>query len=188
MKLRTFFLFLLIMALLDTLIVYIWPPDFSFQNMSFVPHICFMALLLLVYKRNWIDRVLMGMLCGLIYDYFFLSTFPLSTILFPAASFGLGWLIEKTSDDVRWLSLGTIGCVILLDILPFLVSKLFGQVSVSFGRWFLHMELMTIVFHCAALLALYYIIDVIDRISMRHSNQKNAIEKKNYRRIRSFGK
>lgn len=188
MKLRTLFVFLLIMALLDTLIVYIWPPDFTFQAISFVPHLCFMALLLLVYKRNWIDRVLMGMLCGLIYDYFFLSTFPLSTILFPAACFGLGWLIEKVSDDVRWLSLGTMGCVILLDILPFIISKLFGQVTVSFSRWFVHVELLTIVFHCAALLALYYIIDVMDRISTRHSNQKNAMEKKNYRRIRSFGK
>ena len=103
MKLRTLFVFLLIMALLDTLIVYIWPPDFTFQAISCVPHLCFMALLLLVYKRNWIDRVLMGILCGLIYDYFFLSIISFMAVpneAIPCMSDGIIIFVDCPSDNL----------------------------------------------------------------------------------------
>ena len=81
MKLKNMFILLFILGIADSFITYVFPVDFTFQSMSFVPHIAFMALLLVTYDRKWLDRVLIGGLYGLIYDFFFQSTFPLSFFL-----------------------------------------------------------------------------------------------------------
>ena len=52
MKLKNMFILLFILGIADSFITYVFPVDFTFQSMSFVPHIAFMALLLVTYDRK----------------------------------------------------------------------------------------------------------------------------------------
>ncbi len=60
MKLRNILLLLFIMAAIDQLIVLSVPVDFTYQSLSFIPHICLLTYLLLMQQQDWKDRVLVG--------------------------------------------------------------------------------------------------------------------------------
>lgn len=78
MKLKNIAILLFITGIVDTYISYVFAVDFTFQTMSFVPHVTLMALLMMTYDRVLMDRILIGALFGLLYDFFFQSSFPIS--------------------------------------------------------------------------------------------------------------
>ena len=152
MKLKNMFILLFILGIADSFITYVFPVDFTFQSMSFVPHIAFMALLLVTYDRKWLDRVLIGGLYGSIYDFFFQSTFPLSLV-----------------------------SAILLDVLPYIFFRLCGGIQIHAWSWFGHLELATILFQCVTLFALYLGFDLVRSWQKRKSHQTIIHKKKSFR-------
>lgn len=188
MKLRNAFILLFVLTLLDSYLIYVSPPDFTYTSMSFVPHIAFMALLLLTYDKSDTDRILIGLLVGLITDFFFMFSFPIDTILYPMFCWAVGKIYQRMHKDFRWTAVSCICSVILLDTLPFLFFKLIRQLHVSFIMWFAHMEIMTLVFHLLIMFALYYSIQRMNRISERRQMRKKKKERNTYRKLRSMRK
>ena len=80
MKARFYCVFLFLMALVDGTIVFLFPVDYQYISISFVPHLCIAALFLSVWKRGYMDRMLMGFLFGILYDSFFLNCFSFHII------------------------------------------------------------------------------------------------------------
>lgn len=180
MKLKNMFILLFILGIADSFITYVFPVDFTFQSMSFVPHIAFMALLLVTYDRKWLDRVLIGGLYGLIYDFFFQSTFPLSFLLFPFFAWLCGFVYEK-KEDIFWLSGTFLVSAILLDVLPYIFFRLCGGIQIHAWSWFGHLELATILFQCVTLFALYLGFDLVRSWQKRKSYQTIIHKKKSFR-------
>lgn len=188
MKLRNFFILLFILALLDSYIVYIYPPDFTYTTMSFVPHMAFLALLLLTYDKSTLDRVLLGLFVGLLTDFFFVFSFPTCTILYPLFTWFVGKVYDWMHEDFRWVAVASICAVILLDTIPFLFFKILQRVHVSIVMWFIHMEMTTLVFHLLIMFALYYSIQGMNYLSKKRQEQKHQRERRNYRKLRSLRK
>ena len=155
MKLKNIAILLFITGIVVTYISYVFAVDFTFQTMSFVPHVTLMALLIICYDRVLMDRILIGALFGLLYDFFFQSSFPISFVLFPFASFFVGFVYEK-KEDVLWLA-GT--CMLsgfLYDFIPYLFSRLFNLIQLHFWVWIYRFEFSTLIFQFITLLFLYF--------------------------------
>ena len=70
------------LALIDSLMGSIFPIDYSFINYSVVPHFCFLGTLIYVCDKEWMNRLLIGSLVGLLLDVLFTMTFPIDMVLF----------------------------------------------------------------------------------------------------------
>ena len=86
------------LAIIDTLIGYLFPIDFSYIEFSVVPHFCFIGTLIYVWDKEWLNRLLIGGLVGLVFDMLFTNTFPIDLVLFAIASYGIGYLLPKISS------------------------------------------------------------------------------------------
>ncbi len=188
MKIKTLFAFLFLMAGFDTLLIYLCPVDFSFRSMSFVPHTAFLALLLLVNDKEPLDRILICLFAGIVYDFCFNSSFPISTLLFPLFGYILGALPKAIRDNVVTFFISCVLCIFLVDLLPFLFYKAIGVIQVRFWTWIFHVELTTLIFHVAVLIGLYFLVGYMEDAAMRRQQKRNEQERDMYRRIRSAGR
>ena len=157
-KVTTAFL-LVVMAMLDTFFAYAFPVDFTFQSFSFISHLCVMGLLIWTLEMEWLNRLLLGALCGILFDFFFTSNFPLSFILFPILTVSTGALYQQFQEDIRIrYGLVLIG-VVLVDWIPFIGFKLLRSIQVSFGTWLIHVGFFTILYHIVLLVGYHYLSD-----------------------------
>lgn len=155
MKLKNIAILLFITGIVDTYISYVFAVDFTFQTMSFVPHVTLMALLMMTYDRVLMDRILIGALFGLLYDFFFQSSFPISFFLFPLASVFVGFVYEK-KENLLYLAGVTMLSGFLYDFIPYFISRLFHVLQLHFWTWFFRLEFATLIFQLITLLFLYF--------------------------------
>lgn len=101
MKPRQMIILLLVMALIDDLISLCFPVNFQFQGYSFVPHFCFITLMLLIYERGWLDRVLISGFCGVLTDLFFSGTLPVYFIIYAGLGYLSGIFNKAMEEDSR---------------------------------------------------------------------------------------
>lgn len=186
-KIRYIFL-LFLLALFDTFFIYAFPVDFTFQSLSFVSHLCLLMLLVWTAKLEWLDRVLIGALCGILYDFFFVSSFPNAFILYPLLTWlnGLGY--QATDKRVVWLYGFSVTGVFLVDFIPYVFYKTLGTIQVGFGIWFVYVEVFTILFHIAALVGYHYLATYMDRNEKLDLQQGRRRERHRIRRLRPMGK
>ena len=184
MKARFYCVFLFLMALVDGTIVFLFPVDYQYISISFVPHLCIAALLLSVWKRGYMDRMLMGFLFGILYDAFFLNCFSFHIFLYPLLTFLCGIFQEKMDEDNQILLIVTLILVFLYDLLPFGYHKFTKTLSVSLIRWFIHFELATILIHIVLIAALIYIFNVYERYETIRRIRQQRQEKKKYHNLR----
>ena len=102
MKLRTSLIFILICLLIDDFFAFVWPSDFTYAHMSFISHLGFMALMLLVVSQSWLTRILLSFLCGIVTDFFFTQGFPLHTILYTCFGYVCGLLYPWIKDRLLY--------------------------------------------------------------------------------------
>ena len=161
-KVRTLFL-LVLLAMLDTFFAYAFPVDFTFRSFSFVSHLCVMGILIFTLEMEWLDRLLIGSLCGISFDFFFTSNFPLSFLLFPILTLSIGALYQQFQEDLRVrYGLVLLG-VVLVDWIPFIGYKLMRSIQVSFGSWFIHVGFFTILYHIVILVGYHYVSNYMNR-------------------------
>lgn len=186
-KVRHGFL-LLVLALFDTFFAYAFPVDFTFQSMSFISHLCFMGLLIWTMQLEWVDRLLAGALCGLLFDFFFTSSFPTSFILYPLFTMVAGWLYQQLQEDVRIKYAIAIVGVVLLDWIPLIACKLVRIVQVSFGTWMIQVGLFTLLFHIVMIIGYHYLSTYMAENEKMDVEQGNRYQRKRVRRLRPMGK
>lgn len=186
---KTRYIFLLFLfALFDTFFAYAFAVDFTFRSMSFVSHLCLMGLLVWTARLDWVDRLLAGALSGILFDFFFVSSFPTSFALFPLLTLANGWVYQQLEDDVRWLYGLSLLSVFLVDFIPMVTYKLFGKLQVGLVSWFIHIELCTLLFHVLALIGYHYLSSYMAANEEMDQQQGNTTIKKRVRRLRPTGK
>lgn len=185
MKPRQVIILLLVMALIDDLISLCFPINFQFQGYSFVPHLCFITLMLLVYERGWLDRMLISGFCGILTDFFFSGALPVYFILYAGLGYVSGIFNKVMEEDSRIRFFVLFVLVLLLDLIPFLASVIFQNMNVSFMTWFMHHELLTLTLHGVLILVMMYVLDVLKRFAMIRQHRKQLNQRKKYVKIKS---
>ena len=185
MKPRQMIILLLVMALIDDLISLCFPVNFQFQGYSFVPHFFFFFLMLLIYERGWLDRVLISGFCGVLTDLFFSGTLPVYFIIYAGLGYLSGIFNKAMEEDSRIRFFSLFVLVLLLDLIPFLVNLVFQSMNVSFMTWFMHHELLTLTLHGVLILMMMYILDVLKRFALIRQHRKQLDQRKKYVKMKT---
>lgn len=180
MKLRNYAIIFFIFMLIDDLIQLAFPVDFQYLSYSFLPHFTFVAMLLLIHDMKWLDRTLIGGICGLVTDMFFTSSMPLYMILYVLSAYGVGYLSKFMENDIRITFFVVYGFVFLIDFLPMTFCILFNIVNVSLTTWFVHSELLTLILHIIVVVSMMYGIDVFKRYLIIKENHKKRNDQLRY--------
>lgn len=173
----------IVLALLDSVLSYAMPIDFTYQHVSVIWHCTFIALLVFVRDKPWMTRMLIGMLVGILFDYFINGSFPFCFIFYTIAALAIG-LIAHYWDRTGVLFLSCLLFCFLLDFLPFCWQKVTGINQIGFGLWFWKMQSMTLIVDLAAIAAVMYFDLVMVRFFLIQKHRRRREEKKTLRKAR----
>lgn len=183
-KVRNAFIFIGILAFLDQLITYFCPVDFTFYGYSFVPHLCFCALLLLVYSQKTFNRILYGCLCGIVSGMFFGADLFVSFVLYGLFSYLIG-LFSKWLQKDSWIEwTGVFLSFLVYDVICFFGAKLFGYIDMSFVLWFSHIELFTLLFNGIGIAILIYWLHIYKRYALIAASRSSRLERKKFQNLK----
>lgn len=172
MKVRVWAIVLAALAFVDNFICFAFPVDFQYQQFSYVPHLCFLMLILVVMDLDMQDRMLIGMTCGLLTDLFMTNSLPIHMILYTFLT-GFVGLIPFRKDVVERF-LVCLGMLMLVEVLPFIWFSLSGRMNVSFSKWVLYFGMKSFIINGIAALALIYLKELLDRwITLREHRKIN---------------
>lgn len=181
------FLFLAL-ALLDDLLALAFPVNFEYQGYSFIPHFCFVALMLSVYEMKLLDRVLICGLCGLLTDMFMTNSFMFYFFVYMASGALIGLFSRFMNRDARVCFFVCLSMVFLIDFVPMLINVWLGKLHVSLSTWLLHHELLTLMIHVAAILVLMYSLDVFERFQTIRTHRKKLQERRRFTKLKTQNK
>lgn len=184
MKIKNLFFTLLGLALVDDLITLAFPVNFQYQGISFIPHFCFVALLLNVYDRDWKDRILISAFVGLMMDLFFMDTFMIYSILYGILGYCSGIFSKYMQEDDRFLFFVVWVLVFFVDFIPVSISMLNHMVHVPFVTWFVHHEAFTLALHVVIIIFLMYCFVVYNRYETIRMHRKKRFERKKYKKLK----
>ena len=188
MKLRTSLIFILICLLIDDFFAFVWPSDFTYAHMSFISHLGFMALMLLVVSQSWLTRILLSFLCGIVTDFFFTQGFPLHTILYTCFGYVCGLLYPWIKDRLLYRTLWVFVLMLLQDIVCFIFFSWTGTLSIPFKHWLYTFGFFSWILNGLLLLGLEYVLGVMDRYTMIRQNRILKMERSRYKKLRFMRK
>ena len=162
MKLRTSLIFILICLLIDDFFAFVWPSDFTYAHMSFISHLGFMALMLLVVSQSWLTRILLSFLCGLLYP----------------------WIKDRLLYRTLWVFV----LMLLQDIVCFIFFSWTGTLSIPFKQWLYTFGFFSWILNGLLLLGLEYVLGVMDRYTMIRQNRILKMERSRYKKLRFMRK
>lgn len=184
MKTRFYITLLIASALLDDFISLALPADFRYQSVTLVPHFCFIAMLVIVCSRSWLDRILIGALVGILTDFFFATSFPTYFLLYALLAFVSGLFYYYMEEDSKTQALLLWGITLFVDLIPFLFGKYIGILNVSITTWFLHCEFVTLTANAVIVCIMIYTIHVYDRYQLIQTVRQRNVEKKKLKKLK----
>ena len=103
--------------------------------------------------------------------------------------FGLfGWAIgffQEAMDQDHWVQFGIVFLMMFAnDLICFFGAKIFGYLTMSFVKWFIHVEALTLIFNGAWIFVLLYIITVFNRYATIKNIRFKRMEKLHMQNIR----
>lgn len=132
-----------VLGLLDGAVVMMFPIQYSYQSMSFIPHFAFMFLLLFACDLDFFNRILCALAAGLACDLLFLQTFPVCMGLFLLLTLPLG-LLDYWLSNKRIKYLAILALTFMLDFLPYAASFFLYPQAPTIHEWFYCMEILTL--------------------------------------------
>ena len=183
-KERYSFIFLLILAMLDQINASLFSVDFTYSSLSFVSHLCFCGCMLVVSHEKSLNRLLYASLCGLCVGMFFTSNWFIKMILFGFFGWVIG-LFKNAMEQDHWVLFALVFLMMFInDLVCFFGAKLFGYLTMSFVKWFIHVEALTLIFNGVAIFVLIYIITVFNRYATIKDIRYKRMEKLHMQNIR----
>lgn len=183
-KERYSFIFLLILAMLDQINASLLSVDFTYFSLSFVSHLCFCGCMLVVSHEKSLNRLLYACLCGLCVGMFFTSNWLIKMILFGFFGWVIG-LFKNAMEQDHWVQFALVFLMMFInDLVCFFGAKLFGYLTMSFVKWFIHVEALTLIFNGVAIFVLIYIITVFNRYATIKDIRYKRMEKLHMQNIR----
>lgn len=153
-------IYFIVLALIDSLAVMIYPIDFTYTRISFIPHFAIIGLLIYAKRLNWKNRLIVGGLAGLLTDMFITDTFFIYTFLYPffclMLTFFDHWVLDK-----RFAFFIIMGFVFILDFIPFSLNFLLQPYPATIHEWFYYMEMLTLIINAFAIPILSMIWDIL---------------------------
>ncbi|MCF0246226.1 MAG: hypothetical protein HUJ55_05315 [Ileibacterium sp.] len=166
-----------LMALLDSLLVSAFPPDFTYLRLSVIWHVCFIGMLIYLHDKPWVTRISCGALIGILLDFFFQGSFPFCFLVYPLFAL-LAGLPGPFMENNRIAFAVYMICCFLLDFVPYLVQLILGITTIPVWDWMYCMELLTTMTNAASVLFLMYMDAVMVRFFLIQRSRARKAERK----------
>lgn len=157
-----------ILGMLDSMLAYTLPLDFTFQSLSVIWHFYLIGVMVYTHDKPWLTRILVGMLAGLCYDGLVTGTFPACMFSFPIMAW-LGGLFPVWLKSSERRTVWLIFLLFMGDLFTYFLMESTGRLSVSLLSWFYHFELLTLIFSSLSVILVFYIDLVIVRWALFQS-------------------
>ena len=184
MRNRAALICLILLALLDDLIGLVAPVDFTYHSLSFIPHFCFIGLMLIVYARTLTDRILISALTGILTDYFFMSTFPKHFLLYTIMGICIGFFQTWMEESDRIKATCIMAAIFLIELIPYAWNVRSDSIILSLHSWLIYQGILTFSLNGLAVILLIYIFNVYGRYEAIQRIRSQRIEKNRYRNMR----
>ena len=139
------YIFVFLGFLVDSALNAVFPAEFAFESMYFVPCVGFCAMVLTSKKMNEVDGIIMHLLFGIGYDFFYGNTVFFYTILFLllyGSVYIWGKLVNESVIESLVLCISTI---FTKEFMVYLYMIISGSTSVSFHVFLTNRLFLTIV-------------------------------------------
>ena len=166
------------LGLIDSLITFGFPIDFTYTAYSVIPHFTFIGTLIYLHDKEWLNRVLIGALIGALFDALFANTFLIYMVLFALGAYLIGCLRPWMRTEPRkiWIYWAF---AFLFDLLPYVTLRLFSSGYPRFLTWMLRVEAATLVLDAATILFLMYAGQVMSRFfKIRDLREQKKVRQK----------
>ena len=171
------------LAMIDAFIGMNFPIDYSYVESSVVPHFCLIGTLIYLKDKDWLDRLLIGGVIGILFDCFFTNTFPKNCFLFALLAFGIGFLNPYIQTRKK-ACITFVIFALLYDFIPFGFTRFTHPEYMPFPVWARQLELYSVVLSIITALILMYIKEVMSRYFSIREKRKKIKEKRRNKKAR----
>lgn len=173
-----------VLAFLDSLLSYAFPFDFQYQRVSIVWHCFFIGVMVFVHDKPWKTRILIGALAGILLDYLFNDSFPVSFLTYPVYGFLIGffepWMYRTKVAFLIYM----IFCF-LADWIPYIMEMQMGLLHIGFWKWFLYAESVTMIANAFSIFAIVFVDLVMVRFFLIQKHLKVRESRRKMKKLRS---
>lgn len=150
----------LICFAIDGLIASLAPVNFMNNGMYFIPCLGFCAMVLSFRKMGTLDAVLMALVMGMVYDFFFTYSFLTYSIIFVLICFVVKfWTRHLGFTMLENLTICE-ATIFVKEFIIILLLIIFNRTTINLGTWLANRMFLTIVINAVLISALQFIVNV----------------------------
>lgn len=168
-------IFFLVLALLDNALALAFPLQTTYTGISFAARFAFLFLIMAAWTQPLLDRLLWGILAGLVTDLFFTGTFPVFALLYGLFLVAAG-MATKLGTSKKILYAVSFFLLFLLDFIPYALTFLLSSDAAYIHEWFYDMELFTLLGNMGAWFAIWALWQLIREFQL-HREEKERRRK-----------
>ena len=138
------YLFVLVAFLIDGILNVFFPVQFNMEHMYFVPCIGLCAMILVNRKMKTTDAVILSILFGLGYDFFYANTMFFYTIVFLLLC-GVTrlWAKQINESVIESVSL-CISTIFIKELMVYLFMLISNRTTIGFNSWLINRIFLTL--------------------------------------------
>lgn len=171
------YFFVFLAFILDGVINMIFPVKFAFNTMYFVPCLGFCALVLTVRKMEKLDSLLLAIIAGMFYDFFYANTPFLYLIIFFLLCLITRLWVKQISDSLIETILLCISTIFIRELMVYFYMHISNQSALSFNEWLVNRMFLTLLINGILVTLLVFMSSLKDEYLRRKDIKQRKEEK-----------
>lgn len=155
-------LIVLFAFIFDSVIALLFPNSFMLTTFAFVANAGFLATLLLIYKKDLMDQVLIAGLVGILYGIFFDISPLLYYVIYALIALLVHFWERHLMDSFFEKLMLLVSTLFIKDMVLFVIYYIFFDYKVNVEEWFVLREFLTILGNAIIAMGLIFIFQWAD--------------------------
>lgn len=156
------YLLIFVCFLLDGVISVIFPVKFGVSGLYFISCIGFSAMVLTIRHLDFRDSMILSILFGMFYDFFYANTMFLYAILFALMCLLIRIWIKQINISIIENVLLCISTIFVRELVVYLLMIASNHTTMSFNTWILNRMFLTLVVNGILVLALVFVSYIVE--------------------------
>ncbi|MDD3049370.1 MAG: rod shape-determining protein MreD [Bacilli bacterium] len=162
------YLLIFVCFLLDGAISVIFPVKFGASGLYFVPCLGFSAMILTIRQLDLKDSIIISILFGFFYDFFYANTSFLYAIVFVLLCLLTRLWIKQINESLIENLLLCISTIFVRELMVYFIMISSNTTTMGFNMWMVNRMFLTLVVNGILVLALVFVSYIVeDRLQRR---------------------
>lgn len=156
------YLFVFVCFLIDGVLATLFPVGLLNSSFHFIPSLGLCALVLVVRRMKMIDSILITLISGLVYSYFFTNTYFVYALIFLIITLIVKYWFRNVGDSfIECLVICTV-TIFIKEILCYIIFTITNDLNLSITNWIIYRSFLTILLNDILFIVLYAINNIKD--------------------------